>query len=170
MKRFINKFKQFTIISIATIAVLLLILKYGDGKNEFVLGLIGVLISLSYGSINVSIEQDRIFKELFTSYTNLYNVEFNDKLIVIVKMIEKDSNATLSDLHKKTLNDYLNLCSEQYLWYSKGRIPNRVWISWSNGMVYYFQFKQINDFIKGELNNKESYYGFLDYLILNKVV
>jgi len=40
---------------------------------------------------------------------------------------------------KSLLFDYLNFCGEEYLWKTKGRIPENVWNFWENGMIYYFK-------------------------------
>jgi len=58
--------------------------------------------------------------------------------------------------------DYLNFCSEEYLWYTKGRIPDMVWTSWENGMIYFFNLPPINGIIISQNSQKTSYYGLFD--------
>jgi len=56
------------------------------------------------------------------------------------------------------LNNYFNLCSEEYLLYSKGYIYPEVWQSWCSGMSYYLKNKRVRD----KWNEEEkgnSYYG-----------
>ena len=57
-----------------------------------------------------------------------------------------------------TLNDYFNLCGEEYLFYRRGFIYPEVWGSWVRGMNIYFKDDRIQELWLEELRN-ESYYG-----------
>ena len=60
--------------------------------------------------------------------------------------------------------DYLNFCSEEYLWYDKGGIPENVWQSWENGMLYLLNLKPINQIEQSQNKQKNSYYGLFEKL------
>ena len=60
--------------------------------------------------------------------------------------------------------DYLNFCSEEYLWYDNGRIPENVWQSWENGMLYFLNLKPINQIVQSQNKQKNSYYGLFEKL------
>ena len=63
---------------------------------------------------------------------------------------------------KDILNDYFNLCSEEYLLFKKGYIPITVWKAWSKGMGFYFNSSFVVAAYEEELKNSgiDSYYGF----------
>lgn len=60
--------------------------------------------------------------------------------------------------------DYLNFCSEEYLWYRKGRISEIVWQSWENEMLYFLNLEPINNVIQTQKEQKTSYYGLFEKL------
>ena len=57
-----------------------------------------------------------------------------------------------------TLNDYFNLCGEEYLFYRRGYIYPEVWKSWVAGMKIYYANERIKKLWAQELSN-QSYYG-----------
>ena len=79
---------------------------------------------------------------------------------------KENKNYKLTISESKLLNDYLNLCAEEYLWFSKGRIDNSVWQSWENGMKYYLNIPSIKGFVKEQELQKDSYYGLFEKLKL----
>src|SRR5437763_16463600 len=56
------------------------------------------------------------------------------------------------------LNDYFNLCGEEYLFYRRGYIYPEVWKSWVAGMRIYYDNDRIQERWSDELSN-QSYYG-----------
>ena len=65
----------------------------------------------------------------------------------------------------RAVNDYFNLCSEEYYFYCEGYIPAVVWRSWVSGMKHFFKHERIRE-IWGEESEyeSESYYGFKEYV------
>lgn len=127
-------------------------------KNIEILGaIIATGISLSIGLRNSQAENDRIFKELFQEFNSKYQSKFNKELQKIV-------NTEISTEKEELVIDYLNFCAEEYLWYTKGRIPTKVWESWKNGMIYYFNSPSINEIIQMEFKKKNSYYGLFEII------
>lgn len=76
-------------------------------------------------------------KELFTEFNKRYDEINND--------LNNLGNATVIEFRtiftieqnkkiKQSIYDFFNLCAEEHYWYSKKRIPKKVWISWEKGM------------------------------------
>jgi hypothetical protein len=58
--------------------------------------------------------------------------------------------------------DYFNLCSEEFLWFKRGRIPNDVWNAWKNGILVNLEIVQVKMLFEEEVNSNSksiSYYG-----------
>lgn len=131
-------------------------------RIEILGAVIATGISLSLGIRQYKTENDKIFKQLFTEFNTKYDNKFNDKLDEIVDDSFNDKNYSLSLEDEKLIVDYLNFCSEEYLWNTKDRIPKKVWDSWENGMVYYLNQPIINKVIVKEKRQKDSYYGLFE--------
>ena len=82
----------------------------------------------------------------------------NDLLVI------KEINLEIKENDRLLIIDYLNFCSEEYLWYDKGRIPENVWQSWENGMLYFLNLKPINQIVQSQNKQKNSYYGLFEKL------
>ena len=85
---------------------------------------------------------------------NRYN-SLNEEL---EKLFSKDSTVPLTDIEKKLLVDYFNLCGEEYIYYQQGYIYPSVWEYWNNGMIYYMKNQLIKEFWDEE-RKSNSYYG-----------
>lgn len=139
-------------------------LKYkckGEFETPIFVALIGAIIT-SYWSLSKQwLDQDQAFKDLFRDFNKRFD-QLNEPLNEIVKG-QFDSRT-----QDRIIQDYLNLCSEEYLWYKKGRIDKEVWKAWKAGILYYIdESKAIKAyFIKERLNNI-SYYGLFNELKLN---
>jgi hypothetical protein len=149
-----------------SIIISLIIYYQFEKKPEIPIAIIATGISITFGLRQYNIENDKMFKELFSSFNHKYDEKFNNTLNLIDNESVKNKNFQLSDEMIFILNDYLNLCAEEYLWYKKGRIDESVWKSWENGMKYYFKIAIINDFVKNQTNQKDSYYGLFEKLKL----
>lgn len=114
----------------------------------------GGLIGFFYFIQKQQLEELQLFKELFTEFNARYD-KLNEALNHITL---EDSQKALTDEDKSTLNDYFNLCAEEFLFYKKGYIYEEVWQAWHNGMAYYVAHKRIGDKWKEEVKT-ESYYG-----------
>lgn len=125
-------------------------------RIELLVVTISTGISLAIGLRQYRTENDKIFKELFIKFNESYDSKFNDALRRI------DTSNKLEEGDEILVIDYLNLCAEEYLWFSKDRIPSEVWISWENGMIYYFNVGCINSLVLTEKNQQDSYYGLFN--------
>ncbi|MUP45389.1 hypothetical protein E0K83_06470 [Gramella sp. BOM4] len=108
-----------------------------------------------------------MLKELFEDFNKRYD-SLNNKLYNIVTdskdNMKVDSLSQLSKSQKKTIIDYFNLCAEEYFWYKRGRIDNKIWNSWQAGMNFWYKHKIISDMWHEEVKSKN---GKLSYYINN---
>ncbi|WP_157822865.1 hypothetical protein [Shewanella sp. Choline-02u-19] len=100
-------------------------------------------------------EELKVFKELFTDFNSRYDL-LNNKL----NHIETITNN--SDL----LDDYFNLCAEEYLFYQKGLILDEVWGAWCRGILLYLENKVISDYWE-DAQKDNTYYGLNTSKIIN---
>ncbi|MEQ8219370.1 MAG: hypothetical protein RH981_14125 [Arenibacter sp.] len=100
-----------------------------------ILGGSGILITFFYNRHNRRLAHDKMEKDLFTECNRRYDA-LNEYLEEIVKFqnIEELNNYTGEVNLRYKLNDYFNLCAEEYYWYKKKRIDNKIWESWEEGM------------------------------------
>lgn len=160
MKKYADIFLINTI-AIGVAIVLYYILKE---KPEMPIAIIATGISISFGIRQSMIENDKIFKELFTSFNQKYDEKFNNPLNEIISRNAENEEYQLTPFDVKLVRDYLNFCAEEYLWYSKGRIEESVWQSWENGMKYYLSNPSILPSVIKEKKQKDSYYGLFEKL------
>ncbi len=64
----------------------------------------------------------------------------------------------LEEKDRQIVVDYINLCGEEYLFFSEGYIHQEAWRSWCAGMMYYFEREPFKDVLANELE-VNSYYG-----------
>jgi len=145
-------------------AVLILIAAWLFGVDEkFVLALLGTVISIIYSFQAQRREEVRLFKDLFTDFNERYD-RLNDEMNKILRL---PSNEALSNGHLDTLNDYFNLCGEEYLFYQLGYIRPKAWEAWLAGMRFYYADERIKKIWDRELES-DSYYGFPVKLLRHK--
>jgi hypothetical protein len=68
----------------------------------------------------------------------------------------------LTNDDKQKVIDYLVLCSEEYTWVKRGRIPIDVWNNWKVGIRHHLSKASIKKIYDEELKEKKSYYGFFE--------
>lgn len=155
------KWRLFQRAVVLTIFLIILLLKC-KLKDRFetaiFASLIGALIT-SYWSLNKQwLEHNQAFKDLFRDFNKRFD-QLNESLNEIVKG-QFDSRT-----QERVIQDYLNLCSEEYLWYKKGRIDKDVWQAWKHGILYYInKSKPIEAYFMKESINDVSYYGLFNEL------
>ncbi len=116
--------------------------------------LIGIFLSGFYFVQKQRLEEMKLFREIFQECNARYN-ELNEYLNAIV-----DSNAELplTDKERAVLNDYFNLCGEEYLYYRQGYILPSVWDEWRQGMEYFLEKPRIRPIWQKERQGKDAYY------------
>ena len=133
------------------------------GKSlEILIAVIVSMIAFSIGLLQLSLNNDKLFSDLFIVYNEQYDKRFNDYLN---KFIEVDAEQKYNngengkEVNEALVVDYINLCAEEYLWYSKGRIDKKAWCAWKKGMLYYLTHEKIIQICIKESQQKDSYYG-----------
>jgi len=160
-----NYYKRNTELILASAGFIIVIgyyLIFGMDDKIF-LGLIGTVATLYFGSIKYRIENDKLFKELFQEFNSRYDNRFND----LINELKYDNGRELNKKERNLIIDYLNLCSEEYLWRSKNRIPKNVWDSWKAGIKENLDIKQVRDIYENEIssiNGRNSFYGLVEEL------
>lgn len=164
MINWIKKYSDIIFINLLTLIISIILFVYFGNKIEIIGAVLATGISISFGMRQYKMENDKMFKELFESFNNRYDVKFNNKLNEIDAIYRIDKQLVIEGNDKLLIIDYLNFCSEEYLWYSKGRIPEIVWQSWENGMLYFLNLEPINKIIQTQKEQKTSYYGLFEKL------
>ncbi len=116
--------------------------------------IIGGIFSYFFVIQKQTIEDIRLFKELFHEFNQRYDC-MNEKLNCIRS---KDIDNPLSMNDKAILYNYFNLCGEESLYYQQGYILKDVWKAWCNGMLYFLGDERINA-LWIEEEKTSSYYG-----------
>jgi hypothetical protein len=97
------------------------------------------------------------------SFNSRYSYQIND----LLNKLRNEDNRILIDEEEFLIIDYFNLCSEEYLWYKKGRIPSEIWNAWEAGIILNLSIPQVkNLFLKEteEEGQRISYYGFAEHI------
>jgi hypothetical protein len=158
MKRYLD----IIVINLITLGIGILIFLFLGNRFEILAAIIATGISLSLGIRQYNGENDRIFKDLFTEFNRKYDEKFNDRFNSIIANSSKVSDYQLSPKDELLIIDYLNLCSEEYLWYQKNRIPLKVWNAWESAMIYFLNNPHINKVVLTQKGQELSYYGLFE--------
>lgn len=122
-----------------------LILEIFNSFGSIILAIVGSYLGYSHNKLSRELSNDNLQKQLFIEFNARYD-KMNDILQFILDFSEEDivryldsNNEELFGDYKKEfikfkINDYFNLCAEEYYWYSKKRIDDRIWNSWKKGM------------------------------------
>lgn len=131
--------------------------------TTIILGLAGLLLTLIYNYHNRRMAKDRMNKELFTEFNKRYD-SLNEYLEQIVSTCNNINELNAQPILRYKLNDYFNLCAEEYYWHTKNRIDKRIWHSWEEGMNrWYNKYPVIQEAWDEELLN----YGHKTFYMKN---
>ena len=112
----------------------------------------GATLGLVYFVQKQRIEDIQVFERLFTSFNSRYGA-MNENLQRIV------AGRPLVDCEPgDVLDDYFNLCAEEYLFYQQGHILQSVWRSWCRGIETYLQSPTIESYFNIEIQ-RDTHYG-----------
>jgi hypothetical protein len=124
---------------------------------NFWIGAIGVLATLllgllvwistkAYNKNQTELAHDKLEKDLFAEFNSRYDAlnEYLEKITAFGSLQGLEANINThvdqgNSILRYKLNDYFNLCAEEYYWYCKKRISERIWISWHAGMNSWYQ-------------------------------
>jgi hypothetical protein len=163
LRKHLKRYSDLYLINILTI-ISGIVFYFFDRKPEIPIAIFATGISISFGFRQYKIENDKMFKELFQTFNEKYDLKFNNELNNIEQITKKDSNYNLTEMQVALVMDYLNLCAEEYLWYTKGRIDETVWKSWEKGMKFYINIKSIKKVVETQKAQKDSFYGLFEKL------
>ena len=129
------------------------------GKEvESILGIVIIYTGVIFNVVTYKIARDQFFKSLFIEFNSRFD-QMNDSLNEI-----RENKLTKKKKKKRIILDYLNLCAEEYLWFTKGRIEPIVWQSWENGMRFYLLNENFSKIVEKQKEEKSSYYNLFDML------
>jgi hypothetical protein len=142
----------FPIFTIIYLMILLWKFPFPEKQLGIVVSSTGMYLSALYFFQKQNLEELKAFKELFVEFNSRYD-KLNNKLNNISEENSKD-----------ILDDYFNLCAEEYLFYKKGLIIEEAWSSWCRGMREQLKEKIISEYwTKAQQEN--SYYGLTSDII-----
>lgn len=151
-KYFLHRYHFPLIVLVIVFAVVISIWFYARGDDwKLFLPVIGAAVSLIYVIQKQQLEEAKLFKELFVQFNERYD-QLNEDLNRIKCL------GLISSKDRDTLNDYFNLCGEEYLFYRQGYIYPEVWKSWTLGMKLFYDSDAIRPIWVAELKTG-SYYG-----------
>ena len=78
-----------------------------EGNKEVAIAILVTGISLSIGIKQLQIENDKIFKELFTNFNSVYDTKFNNTLNIIDSNFKNKNTYILNEDEKLLIIDYL---------------------------------------------------------------
>lgn len=129
-----------------------------DKETESIIGIVIIYTGVLFNLVTYKISKDQFFKSLFTEFNDRF-----DKMNELLNAIRKNNFIEVGSITKeKVILDYLNLCAEEYLWYTKGRIDPKVWRSWVNGMKFYLLNENFTEIVEKQKAERNSYYGLFD--------
>ncbi|WP_138432392.1 hypothetical protein [Winogradskyella algicola] len=102
--------------------------------------------TIIYNRTQNNIAKHRLQKELFSEFNKRYD-KLNDDLEAITQFesmeMLMDQKPDEYKLLRYKLNDYFNLCAEEYYWYKNERIDLDLWKSWEAGMNSWYNNHRI---------------------------
>lgn len=143
------------------------------GFSPLIISIAALYISYRYNFKSRELANDKMMKELFLECNSRYD-SLNDTINLVLSMdtdedinkfFEMDDDEIIKNKTKSLIlykiNDYFNLCAEEYYWKQKGRIDDAIWLSWQVGMNnIYNDSKIIQEMWQQECMNEgyKSYY------------
>ena len=121
---------------------------------QLLLGVVGSALSGIYFVQKQKLEEMHLFKEIFSECNKRYD-GLNERLNAIAT---RPDDQALSQDEQSTLNDYFNLCAEEFLFFRTGYLLPLVWESWRNGIMSFMTSKRIRQHWERE-RRTGSYYG-----------
>jgi hypothetical protein len=133
-----------------------------------ILAVPATLIAIAANRINSSqerLERNKAERELFETFNARFD-KLNEDLNAIRRSEPlRKKRRTAEDVAQ----DYLNLCSEEYLWHTRGLIKDDVWKVWLRGVEYYLDTPGtaiVTVFTEEMSNAAAGYYGLFDCKII----
>lgn len=113
----------------------------------------GLLLGFIYFIQKQKLEETRLFKDLFADFNHKYQ-DMRERL----EALPSKPTGAPSDEDRSVIVNYLNLCSEEYLFYQRGYIHPLAWRTWHRGMQDRLRDPAVLSIAIEELQ-KDFYYG-----------
>ena len=126
-------------------------LRIGPARDN-ILALGGGLAGAFYFLQKQHLEELALFERLFADFNRRYGL-LADRLEVLLS-----SRAPLLAADVALLENYFNLCAEEYFYFTSGIIDSRVWCAWCRGMQHYLHDSRIAEFWRRE-QASDCHYG-----------
>ena len=113
--------------------------------GAIILAIVASFLAYRHNKLTRELSNDNLQKQLFTEFNSRYD-KLNDLLRFVMEFSHEKEEEFMKapeserfgeftkSFIKFKINDYFNLCSEEYYWYSKKRVDERIWSSWKKGM------------------------------------
>lgn len=113
--------------------------------GAIILAIVASWLAYRHNKLTRELSNDNLQKQLFTEFNSRYD-QLNDLLRFVMEFSQEEEeifmgaseNEKFGEFSKSNIkfkiNDYFNLCSEEYYWYSKNRVDERIWSLWKKGM------------------------------------
>ena len=117
------------------------------------------LVAVGVGGLSViyfmqkqRMDETKLFEELFSRFNERYG-KMNSALQEVIAGNQVDESRV-----RAVLDDYFNLCAEEYLFYQEGRIMRAAWRAWCRGMLSYLDNDRVRRYWETEVS-RDSHYG-----------
>jgi hypothetical protein len=157
MKHWLFRNFPWVAITVTAAAIALTFFLNFEDKVAVLGGVAAGVLGFCYFIQQQRLAETQLFVELFTRFNARYD-QLNDSLAGI------SAGSTLGVGDRQVVVDYLNLCAEEYLFFSQGYILPDVWQSWCRGILQYLKQEPFRSVWREEVTSG-SYYGLTDEAI-----
>lgn len=135
-------FRHYWWVLLCLLLSVIAIMAYVGVKLDFkvISALLGIFLPSIYFVQKQRLEEAKLFREIFAECNQRYD-DMNDKINNIMR---GDHSSPLDESETNLLDDYFNLCAEEYLYFQQGYIYPDVWAAWLNGMKAILKDKRIS--------------------------
>jgi len=157
--------------------IILAVLFIADSTRvSLMLSAVASCLAFCYFVQQQKLAETKMLKDLFTDFNERYD-KLNDTLMEVCELDNAEpicgykcflkcfqKGQTLTSKHYNAINDYFNLCSEEYYFYNEGYVPKKVWDCWKTGMKEIFSNRFVREVWDAEFKKglENSYYGFAE--------
>ena len=152
------------VLSVALVAIGLALSRHLNVPQEVLLTGLGIAMGFWYFFLKFKLEKASYFRESFRLFNCRYDA-LNDRLNSLRERLSSKDSGVLTSEDKRLLDDYFNLCAEEYLEHTNDLVPKEVWRCWENGMREFWKIRQIADYWDSE-SRSNSYYSFCPNKVL----
>jgi hypothetical protein len=140
---------------VGLVAIVILFIAEVEKRWEISAAAAGIAAGLVYFVQKQKLEEIRLFHDLFAEFNERYRDLHED-----LQRVSQRSPDSLREVDEgEILDQYFNLCAEEYLFYKQGRILRHVWQTWCRGILIYLRVGHIEDYWRAQ-ESANFHYGF----------